>query len=46
MTHINQNPKTTVPIQKLIDPFQANGPAMEMNTGVARISVTVCQTVT
>ena len=41
-----QMPKMTVPSQKAIDPFHANGPAFEMNTGTAMISVTICQTVT
>src|SRR3984885_4609187 len=44
ITQLSQKPKTTVPIQKEIDPFQANGPALDTNTGTARISVTICQT--
>jgi hypothetical protein len=39
-------PKITVPSQKAIDPFHANGPALEMNTGTAITSVTICHTVT
>ncbi len=32
-------------LQNAIDPFHANGPALEMNTGTAMTSVTICQTV-
>ena len=43
MTLINQMPNTTVPIQNEIEPFHANGPALKMNTGVARTSGTIRQ---
>ena len=46
MTHDSQKPKITVPVQNDIDPFHANGPAGDTNTGTAKTSVTICQMVT